>query len=102
MTDSALQRSMQTALAHHQAGRLAQAEAIYHQILAEFPSHTDALNLLGVLAGQAGHADRAVELISRAIAINPDRAQYHGNLAEAYRRLGQLELLLERARPQSS
>ena len=94
MTDNALQRSMQIALEHHQAGRLAEAEAIYRQVLAEYPDHTDALNLLGVLAGQTGHAESAVDLIGRAIAINPAIAQYHGNLGEAYRTLGQLESAL--------
>jgi len=95
MTDNAVQRSMQMALEHHQAGRLAEAEAIYRQVLAEFPDHADALHLLGVLAGQAGHTDRAIDLIGRAIAINPGIAQYHGNLGESYRRLGQLEHALD-------
>jgi predicted O-linked N-acetylglucosamine transferase (SPINDLY family) len=95
MSDSAIQRSMQLALEHHQAGRLAEAEAIYRQVIAEFPDHADALHLLGVLAGQAGHADRAIDLIGRAIAINPAVAQFHGNLGEAYRRLGQLDPALD-------
>jgi predicted O-linked N-acetylglucosamine transferase (SPINDLY family) len=88
MAETDLQRALQTALEHHQGGRLAQAEALYRRVLAAFPDHTDALHLLGVLAAQTGHADKAVELIGRAIAINPNVAHYHSNLGEAYRKLG--------------
>ena len=34
---------------------------------------------------------RAVEMISRAVAIRPNVAAFHANLAEAYRALGQLD-----------
>ena len=71
MTPMQVDQAMQTALGHHQAGRLAEAEAIYRQVLAQFPDHADALHLLGVLACQAGRPDAAIELIGRAIAINP-------------------------------
>ena len=56
MTQETIQRAMQVAIEHHQAGRLAEAEGIYRQVLARFPDHTDALHLLGVLAGQTGQA----------------------------------------------
>ena len=36
----------------HQKGQLAQAKAIYEQLLATLPSHFDALHLLGVVAHQ--------------------------------------------------
>jgi predicted O-linked N-acetylglucosamine transferase (SPINDLY family) len=85
---------MQTAIEHHQGGRLAAAEAIYRQVLAQFPDHTDALHLLGVLAGQAGHAELATDLIRRAITINPTVAQYHSNLGEAFRRASRLDAAL--------
>ncbi len=38
--------SIQTAIAHHQAGRLAEAEAIYRQVLIAAPVNFDALHLL--------------------------------------------------------
>ena len=50
-----IDQAMQIALEHHRAGRLAEAEAIYRQVLARCPDHADALHLLGVLAGQTGH-----------------------------------------------
>ena len=94
MAQVTLQRAMQMAIEHHQGGRLAEAEGVYRQVLAQFPDHTDALHLLGVLAGQTGQADRAIDLIGRAIMIKPAVAQYHGNLGEAYRRSSQLDAAL--------
>ena len=86
-----IQRNFQLAIQHHQAGRLAEAEAFYRQILSRVPNHPDALHLMGVLAGQAGRADVAVDLIGRAIAINPRTADYYCNLGEIYRRSGRLD-----------
>src|SRR6516165_4180565 len=40
---------------------------------------------------QLGRPEQAVELIGRAIAVNPGVAAFHANLAEAYRALGQPE-----------
>ncbi len=79
---------LETALTHHRAGRYRLAEQSYRAIVAEDPNDADALHLLGVLAFQHGHPDQAVRLISRAIAIHPDTAAYHANLAEVYRSLG--------------
>ena len=64
----ALQGMFNEALAHHQAGRLPEAEQLYRQILALEPRHADSLHLLGVLAQQVGRHDIALELIGRAIA----------------------------------
>ncbi len=74
-------------LAHHQAGRFQQAEAVYRQILADEPNHPDALHLLGVLAHQGCRHDIAVELIRKAIDIDPSVPIYHNNLGEALRPL---------------
>ena len=68
---------------------MADAESLYRQILAHDPNCADALNLLGVLAGQMGHLNSAIELIGQAIALNPPAPHYHSNLAESYRRAGQ-------------
>jgi protein O-GlcNAc transferase len=76
---------------HHQAGRFAEAEAIYRQILAADPSNASALHLLGVLANQLGHPQASIELISQAIQVEPNAASFHSNLGVAYQGLGRLE-----------
>jgi predicted O-linked N-acetylglucosamine transferase (SPINDLY family) len=91
MKQLTIDQALQIALGHHQAGRLAEAEGIYRQILARCPDHADALHLLGVLAGQLGHLDTAIALISRAIVLNPYAPEYHANLGEPYRKAGQTE-----------
>jgi Flp pilus assembly protein TadD len=73
-------QAMEQAVAHHQAGRLGEAEAIYRQVLARQPNHADALNLLGVIAHQVGRDDVAEPLIKRAISIAPNTAEFHYNL----------------------
>jgi len=81
------QQLLDQAVEHHRAGRLQQAEALYRQALQLEPNTPDAVNLLGVLAGQRGrHAD-AVTLIQQAIALLPS-GPYHANLAEAFRASG--------------
>jgi tetratricopeptide (TPR) repeat protein len=83
-----IDQALQIAVEHHQAGRLAEAEAIYRQVLTQFPDHADALHLLGLLAAQTGHADAAIDLIGRAIALKPGVAQAHNNLGLALCALG--------------
>ena len=83
--------AMRLAVAHHQAGRLAEAEAIYRQVLAAVPGHADALHLLGVANLQRGRHEAAVDHIGRAITLNPGQAAYPGNLGLAYQGLGRLE-----------
>jgi len=75
---------------HHRAGQLAEAEAIYREILAADPSHADALHLLGVLAGQTGRNEAAVDFIRRAIALRPDHPEAHKNLGVALKNSGQI------------
>jgi predicted O-linked N-acetylglucosamine transferase (SPINDLY family) len=74
------------AFAHHQAGRLAEAETLYRQICAIDPRHVESLHFLGVIAGQAGRNDIAIELIGKALAIAPDHAEAHYNLGHALAR----------------
>ncbi len=79
------------ALAHHRAGRAAEAEATYRALIAAQPDHADALNLLGVLRLQAGAAAEAEALIERAVTARPEVADYRNNHGEALRTLGRLD-----------
>ena len=77
-----IQQDIDLAMQHHKAGRLSEAESIYQQILQVDPSQPDTLNLLGVIAYQVGKNDIAVNLITKALAIKPNFAKAHNNLAE--------------------
>ena len=79
--------AMTIAVAHHQAGRLKEAEEIYREILVVAPNHVDALHLLGVVALQTGRHKAAVDHITRAIRLNGTEASFHNNLGETYRSL---------------
>ena len=48
------EQMLQTAMQHQRAGRLAQAEQLYRQVLASDPQQPVALHMLGVLAHMAG------------------------------------------------
>jgi predicted O-linked N-acetylglucosamine transferase (SPINDLY family) len=76
------------ALAHHRAGRLAEAEQGYRGILLHEPEHADALHLLGVIALQSGNLDSALALVQRAVALRPDAAACRNNLGQIFERLG--------------
>ena len=53
MSPQDARNALQAAIAQHQAGRLAEAEALYRRILAGFPRHPDALHFMGLLATSA-------------------------------------------------
>jgi len=84
-------RSLATAIAHHRAGRLAEAEEIYREILAADPEHAEALHLLGLVACQVNQLEAAEALIVRASALVPGNAEFLLNLGEVQRRRGKLE-----------
>lgn len=86
-----VQEAFEAARLHHQGGRLAEAEAIYRQILAVEPERADVAHLLGVLAGQTGRSVEAVALLRQSIALRPDHAEAHKNLGIALKATGQLD-----------
>jgi predicted O-linked N-acetylglucosamine transferase (SPINDLY family) len=91
MNSPDIQRAFELGLAHHQAGRLNEAERIYRQILAREPGHADALHLLGVIGTQTGRHELAVELIRRALTVRPRWPEAMSNLGAAHQAGGQLD-----------
>jgi tetratricopeptide (TPR) repeat protein len=71
------------ALALHQAGRLAEAETVYKQVLDIQSDQFDSLHLLGVILFQRGDPAAAVEQIDRALKKNPDDVAAHNNRGNA-------------------
>lgn len=88
--EASLSHAIHTAIVHHQAGRFADAEAIYRQVLQVAPDHADALHLLGLIAYQTGNSNLAIELITKAIAANPSSAMYC-NIGNALQALGRFD-----------
>ena len=85
------QQLFQSAIEHHQAGRLAEAGELYRQILAETPRQPDAMHLLGVVAHQMGDDAQAVDLIGQSIALNPNSPEAHSDLGISLRESGRVD-----------
>lgn len=95
-----LSTALETAVQHHTAGRLDEAEQLYDAVLGALPDHADALHLRGILACQQGALDHAADLIGRAITVNGDEADYHnslGNVRILQGAYGDAEISLRRA-----
>ena len=95
MTSALLETRLNEAVAHHQAGRLAEAEALYRKVLERDPDHIDANHLLGVIALQTGAYEAAVELIGKSVAANPDFGEAHCNLGVALMKLDRTSEAIE-------
>ncbi|WP_247894414.1 tetratricopeptide repeat protein [Azospirillum sp. B510] len=78
------------ALHHHQAGALDAAAPLYQRVLQVEPRHADALHLLGVLNHQRNDNLQALDLISMAVELAPEVADYHANQGIVLQRLGRL------------
>ena len=89
-------RAVAAGIAHHRAGRLAEAEEAYRKVLVSDPDNFDALCLLGAIAHGAGRHHQAIDYIGRAVAnaeratpARPPNPYAYSNLGEAYRATGQ-------------
>jgi predicted O-linked N-acetylglucosamine transferase (SPINDLY family) len=91
MSPQKLQQLFDQALAHHRAGRLKQAAAVYREILRLQPNHPDAFNFLGLTVQQQGDHTRAIELFSKAIHIRPRAPFFRLNQGNSLRDLGRLD-----------
>jgi tetratricopeptide (TPR) repeat protein len=80
---------LESAYELHQAGRYADAARGYQALLDRDPDDADVLHLFGVMHHQCGYSARGADLTGRAIALRPEGAAYHANLAEIQRALGQ-------------
>ncbi len=86
------------ALEQHQAGNLAEAEALYRRLVLAAPAYAQAAHLLGVLRMQLGDLAQARELIARAVELEPANAMARYNLGMAHEKSGELEQAVEQYR----
>ncbi len=84
--------TLQQAIALHQHGKVAEAEAAYEQIIAAQPANAAALSLFGLLLLNTGRIDRAADVLARAVAANPADAAAQANLAAASKSLAAASL----------
>jgi tetratricopeptide (TPR) repeat protein len=82
---------LSAAIALHKQGRLQPAGAAYQEVLRLDGANADALHGLGLVAQQSGQFALAVDLITRAIAIDPEVAGMYANRGLALGGLGRLE-----------
>ncbi len=73
---------MAAAPRHRPAGRLAEAESLYRQVLAFHPCHPDGLLLPETLGYRRGRQDLAREQIEQAVGVALDTAPYQANLGK--------------------
>ena len=82
---------LQEGLRLHRAGRLADAESLYDQVLAREPKNFDALHYRGLLAFQNGNYEAAARLIAEAVELKRDNAAAQMNLGSALLMLRRLD-----------
>src|SRR5439155_23957803 len=76
-----VEQALQQGWQHHQAGRAAQAETLYRQVIQAVPDDPRAYNVLGLLEQERGQLPSAADLFRHAIALRGDIADFHFNLA---------------------
>jgi tetratricopeptide (TPR) repeat protein len=79
-----LQAKLQEGLAHHQAGRLQQAEAAYLQVLQKDPGQPDALRLHSIILSSQGNHVAAIPLLESALRARPNFPEACYSLGNAH------------------
>ncbi len=88
---------LKQAIAHHQAGRLTEAEGIYRGLAV---NSADATQLLGVVCFQTNRQEEGLHLMERSLELDPHHVEALCNLAVAHHELGDHEkglLFIDRA-----
>jgi len=83
--------AIQLAIQHHQAGRLAEAENIFRQVLAQQPANAETHYYLGLLLSDMRQWVAAIASYRQAIRYRPDLAEAHCNLGAALQAAGRLD-----------
>src|SRR5580698_4200718 len=88
-------KNLQQAIALHMSGQLDRARSLYEEILALQPRHTEVLGKLAALSIQSGNPGRAIELLDKALVLDPTNAVNYCNRGAACERLRQWEGALD-------
>ena len=83
MSQTSLEQMFHSARRHQAAGRLAEAESLYREILKSEPFHPDVL--------QTGRSAEAIDLLALALAQRPDDANITGDLGGMLQQAGRYD-----------
>jgi len=81
-------QDMEAAIGFHQTGELTRAAGLYQSVLDRYPDLPDALNFLGIIAGDMGQPEKALKLVQRSLALDSTNAVYHNNHGNIFRQTG--------------
>jgi len=96
------QATRQQALAEHRAGRFAEAQRLYRQVLEIRPDDAEAWNGLAMAIDETGDSEGAMECWRKAIALRPDFAEAHNHLGLVLDRVGESSAAFSTSRALSS
>src|SRR3954471_16968437 len=85
-----LEAVLQTAVSHHRAGRLSEAQQLYRDILQVLPDHPVVNNSLGIALKGQGKSSEAEAVFRRLASVAPDYAPAHSNLGNILFEQGKL------------
>ena len=88
--EAELEAVLQTAVSHHRAGRLSEAQQLYRDILRVLPDHPVVNNSLGIALKGQGKSSEAEAVFRRLASVAPGYAPAHSNLGNLLFEQGKL------------
>ena len=84
-----IKETFELAVKNHQEGKTDIAQELYNQTLKINPSHSQALNNLGMIFQGLGENQKAKECYGKAIEVDPNYSMAHNNLGGIFGALGE-------------
>ncbi|MGH8271854.1 MAG: tetratricopeptide repeat-containing sulfotransferase family protein [Gammaproteobacteria bacterium] len=88
-------RRMRTAVAAQQRGDQAAASALFAELTRDYPRFADAWHFHGLLLHQRGERERALEMLARALSLEPENFSLLLNFGRVLGEIGQLARSIE-------
>jgi tetratricopeptide (TPR) repeat protein len=89
--DPQAQRAFDTARAHLRAGRVADAERGFRDVIAKHPELGGAHANLGLILRNAGKLDESIAALEQAVKASPKQPVFHNQLGVSYRHKGEFQ-----------
>ena len=85
------QAAFDGARAHLRAGRTAEAERGFRDVIAKYPDLGGAQANLGLILRNAGKHDESIAALEQAVKVSPKQSVFHNQLGVSYRHKGQFQ-----------